>query len=400
MVGTIMTIGNKSTAATWLAVLSLTVTSFIMVTTELLPIGLLTGITTSLDVSIGSGGFMVSIPGVVAAIAAPVLGLISGKLDRRLLMLSLSALLILSNLLSALAVNYPMMLLSRFLLGICVGGYWSFSTHYGRQLVPEHSQGRAIAIIISGVSVGIICGVPAGALLGDLFGWRSVFFISTALTTLIFFAQLRLLKPVPASRAITVQDLLSPLRLPLARVGMIAIMLLFIGHFAAYTYLRPLLQQVFALSPSAISFHLLAYGVIGLIGTFTAERLAQRNLRATCMLVALMLASILTLAPSLSGFTGAIFMVLVWGLAFGAVPISATNWMFAAVPDAPEAGQALLVCVVQIAIASGAYLGGEIVDWKGVTSAISFGGILTLCSAVVFGLSFKMSTSSSTKLYP
>ena len=395
MTGKIMTSGNKPNSASWLAVLSLSVTSFIMVTTELLPIGLLTDITASLGVSIGSGGLMVTIPGVVAAIAAPVLGLISGRLDRRLLMLSLSVLLIISNLLSALAVNYSMMILSRFLLGICVGGYWSFSTNYGRHLVPEQSQGRALAIIISGVSVGVICGVPAGALLGDLFGWRSAFFISTALTTLIFLAQLRLLKPVPATRAITVADLLSPFRLPLARIGLIAIVLLFMGHFAAYTYLRPLLQQIFALSPSTISFQFLIYGAIGLLGTFAAGRLAQRNLRATCMLVALMLASILTLAPSLSGLTGATLMVLVWGLAFGAVPISATHWMFAAVPDAPEAGQALLVCVVQIALASGAWLGGEVVDWKGVTSAISLGGVLTLCAAVVFGLSFKVRAVSA-----
>lgn len=389
-----MKIGNKPTVSIWLAVLSLTVTSFVMVTTELLPIGLLTDITSSLSVSTGSGGLMVTIPGIVAAVAAPALGLVSGKLDRRLLMLGLSGLLIIANLLSTLAISYPMMLFSRFLLGICVGGYWSFSTHYGRHLVPEESQGRALAIIISGVSIGVVCGVPAGALLGNLFGWRTAFFIATALTVLIFVAQLRLLKPVPPSRAITVQDLLSPFRLPLARIGLIAIVLLFVGHFAAYTYLRPLLQQVFALSPSAISFQLLAYGSIGLVGTFAAERLAQRNLRATCLLVALILATILTVAPSLSGLTGATFMVLIWGLAFGAVPISATHWMFAAVPDAPEAGQALLVCVVQIALASGAFLGGEMVDWKGVTSAISLGGILTLCAAVVFGLSFNVRQAS------
>lgn len=285
--------------------------------------------------------------------------------------------------------------ISRLLLGICVGGYWSFSTHYGRHLVAEKNQGQALAIIISGVSVGIICGVPAGTLLGDLFGWRAVFFISTALTVTIFLAQLRLLKPLPATRAITVADLLSPFRLPLARIGLIAIVLLFMGHFAAYTYLHPLLQQVFALSPPMISFQLLIYGAIGLAGTFAAGRLAQHNLRATCMFVALMLASILTIAPSLSGLTGATLMVLVWGLAFGTVPISATHWMFATVPDAPEAGQALLVCVVQIALASGAWPGGEIVDWKGVTSAISFGGVITLCAAVVFGLSFKIRVASA-----
>lgn len=395
MSGNILNIRNKPTTSTWLAVFSLAVASFIMVTTELLPIGLLTNIAPSLDISIGSAGLMITIPGIVAAVAAPTLGILSGKLDRRVLMLSLSALLVIANLLSALAINYPMMLIGRFLLGICVGGYWSFASNYGRHLVSEEHQGRAIAIVLSGISVGVVCGVPAGSLLGDWFGWRFAFFIATALAGIIFLAQLRLLTSVPQTRAITIQDLLSPFRLPLARVGLLAIVLLFMGHFTAYTYLRPLLQHVFVLSPEVISFELLAYGAIGLVGTFVGARLTQSNLIATCMLVSLMLASILIIAPSLSGMAGATILVLGWGLAFGAVPIAATNWMFATVPDAPEAGQALLVCVGQIAIASGAFLGGEMVDWKGVTSAISMGGVLALCSAVVFGLCFKVRVTSA-----
>ncbi|MEX0633215.1 MFS transporter [Serratia ureilytica] len=82
---------------------------------------------------------MVTMPGIVAAVAAPVLSLASGRLDRRLLMLGLSLLLMVSNL-AALAVNFPMMLLGRVLLGICVGGFWSFAANYGRHLVPEASQ--------------------------------------------------------------------------------------------------------------------------------------------------------------------------------------------------------------------------------------------------------------------
>ncbi|MGF6189755.1 MFS transporter [Serratia sp. 2723] len=380
---------DKSASSPWLAIFSLAVACFVMVTTEFLPIGLLTNIAPSLDVSTGNAGLMVTIPGLVAAVAAPVLSLLSGRLDRRLLMLGLSVLLIISNLISALAVNFPMMLLGRVLLGVCVGGFWSFAANYGRHLVPVASQGRATALILSGISVGAVCGVPAGALIGDLFGWRAAFFGSSVLAGIVLLAQIRLLTSVPASRPVTPSDLLLPLRLPMARIGLIAIVLLFVGHFAAYTYLRPLLQQVFVLSPSAISLQLLAYGAIGLLGTFLGERLAEHNLRATFILITAMLASILMVSPFLSGIPGATLMVLVWGLAFGAVPVCATSWMFAAVPQAPEAGQALLVSVVQIALASGALLGGEVVDWQGVSSAMLFGGALILSAMLVFGWSLR-----------
>ncbi|EPK7595575.1 MFS transporter [Serratia marcescens] len=350
---------DKPASSPWPAIFSLTVACFVMVTTEFLPIGLLTNIAPSLGVSTGTAGLMVTMPGIVAAVAAPVLSLASGRLDRRLLMLGLSLLLMVSNLVAALAVNFPMMLLGRVLLGVCVGGFWSFAANYGRHLVPEASQGRATALILSGISVGVLL------------------------------AQLRLLTSVPPSRPVTPRDLVLPLRLPMARIGLIAIVLLFIGHFAAYTYLRPLLQQVFVLSPSAISLQLLAYGAIGLLGTFLGERLAEHSLRATFILIAAMLAGILIVSPLLSGLAGATLMVLVWGLAFGAVPVCATNWMFAAVPQAPEAGQALLVCVIQIALASGALLGGEVVDWQGVSSAMLFGGALILSATLVFGLSLR-----------
>lgn len=380
---------DNSALSPWPAIFSLTVACFVMVTTEFLPIGLLTNIAPSLGVSTGTAGLMVTMPGIVAAVAAPALSLISGRLDRRLLMLGLSLLLMVSNLVAALAVNFPMMLLGRVLLGICVGGFWSFAANYGRHLVPEASQGRAPALILSGISVGAVCGVPAGALIGDLFGWRAAFFGGAALAVGVLLAQLRLLTSVPPSRPVTPRDLVLPLRLPMARIGLIAIVLLFIGHFAAYTYLRPLLQQVFVLSPSAISLQLLAYGAIGLLGTFLGERLGEYSLRATFILIAAMLAGILIVSPLLSGLAGATLMVLVWGLAFGAVPVCATNWMFAAVPQAPEAGQALLVCVIQIALASGALLGGEVVDWQGVSSAMLFGGALILSATLVFGLSLR-----------
>lgn len=382
---------NKPASSPWLAIFSLTVACFVMVTTEFLPIGLLTNIAPSLDVSTGKAGLMVTTPGIVAAVAAPVLSLASGRLDRRLLMLGLSALLIISNLVSAMAVNFNMMLLGRVLLGVSVGGFWSFAANYGRHLVPEASQSRATALILSGISVGAVCGVPAGALIGDLFNWRVAFFGSALLAAIVLIAQIRLLTSVPPSRPVTPRDLLLPLRLPMARIGLIAIVLLFIGHFAAYTYLRPLLQQVFILSPSAISMQLLAYGAIGLLGTFLGERLAEHSLRATFILITTMLAGILIVSPFLSGIPGATLMVLVWGLAFGAVPVCAANWMFVAVPQAPEAGQALLVCVIQIALASGALLGGEVVDWQGVSSAMLFGGALTLSATLVFGWSWRSS---------
>jgi len=381
---------HSDSLSSWLAILSLAVTSFAMVTTEFLPIGLLTNISHSLQVSDGTAGLMVTLPGITAAISALLVGVAAGRLDRRNLMLLLTGLLLISNLLSALSVNFTMMLASRLLLGVCVGGFWSFATNYGRHLVPAASQGKAIAVILTGVSIGLVCGVPVGALMGDFLGWRSAFYATGLLSLLVLFAQLRLLRSVPAEQVVSLRDIASPLGLPMARVGLLAIGLLFIGHFSAYTYLKPLLLNVFALSPAMISLQLLVFGLIGILGTFIGERLASRSLHYTFILIVGLLALILLVSPWLSGIFGASLLVGIWGLVFGAVPVCATNWMFAAVPKAPEAGQSLLVFVIQVAIASGSLLGGEMVNLQGISGAIMFGGLVMLCSLFIFGLSLRV----------
>ncbi len=147
----------------WLAVGSIAVGTFAMVSTEFMPIGLLTDIARGLDVSDGTAGLMVTMPGVLAAFAGPALIVASGKLDRRTVLIALTTLLIASNLLAAFAPNFVTMLVARLMLGLCVGGFWTFAPAAATQLVPHASQARAMSIVLAGVSAATVLGVPAGS---------------------------------------------------------------------------------------------------------------------------------------------------------------------------------------------------------------------------------------------
>lgn len=375
---------NAATHAAWLAVGSLSVGTFAMVTTEFLPIGLLTDIATTLGVSNGTAGLMVTTPGLLATLAGPALIVASGRLDRRTVMLALSALLVASNLLAALAPNFATMVLARVFLGLAVGGFWTFAPAAATQLVPEASKARAMSIVLAGISAATVLGVPAGSLLGTLVGWRAAFVVTGVLAALVLLVQVWLLPAMPPARAIRPRDLLTPFARPLARVGLLVVLFMISGHFAAYTYLKPLLQQVFGLAPNAVSALLLVYGAVGFVGTFVGGTLVARSVRGTMLLATLLLATALLLATVLgSGFVPAALVVLVWGLGFGLVPVAATGWMLDALPDAQEAGQALLVSAFQIAIASGALLGGRVVDGWGITPTMGMSGLLVLAAAGV-----------------
>lgn len=373
-------------AASWLAVASLAVGAFSTVTTEFMPIGLLTNIAESLHVSAGTAGLMVTMPGVVAAVAGPVLIIASGRLDRRAVLLALTALLVASNLLAALAPNFATMLVARVLLGLCVGGFWTFAPGATSHLVPAAEQPRAMSYVLAGISAATVVGVPAGALLGDIAGWRAAFAMTAGFAVIVLGFQLRLLPPMPPARATRPRDLLAPFSHVGARIGLIVALLLVAGHFAAYTYLRPLLLQVYGLSAGAVTTLLLVYGVAGFIGTFVGGRLAARSIRGTTLLAALLVAAVLVYSGLIGGglVTGSL-VAFGWGTAFGLVPVAMTTWMLAALPDAPEAGQAVLVSAFQVAIASGALFGGVIVDGYGIGTAMLLAGGLAALSAAVVG---------------
>lgn len=371
----------------WLAVASLAISTFSSVTTEFLPIGLLTNIATSLHISEGVAGLMVTMPGLIAALTGPVLIIAAGRLDRRTVLLVLSLLLVVSNLLAALAPNLATMLLARVLLGMCVGGFWTFAPGATGHLVPVALQPRAMSYILAGISVATIAGVPAGAFLGNLAGWRMAFVASAILATTVLVLQTRVLPPMPPARAILLRDLLAPLAHAGARLGLIVTLLIVAGHFAAYTYLRPMLQQVYGLSSDDVTTLLLVYGVAGVAGTFLGGRLVTHSVRGTSLLAALMIASVLLFsALAGKGLTSGAAAAAVWGAAFGLVPVSMTTWMLKSLPDSPEAGQALMVSFFQIAISLGALIGGLVVDDFGVGGSLLLGGGLSVLAAVVIFL--------------
>lgn len=361
----------------WLAVLSIAIGAFVMVTSELLPVGLLTDISAGLHVTDGVAGLMMMMPAAVATFAAPIALIAAGRFDRRVVLCSLMALIICSNVVAALAPNFIVVLIGRFLLGICVGGFWTYATATGQRLVPPASASKAIAIVLTGISLGTVCGVPAGALIAEYFGWRMAFVSTAVLTGLVLLTQIAFLPRMPGNEAMRLSHLVAPLRHTMARVGLLVSVLVFIGQFASYTYLKAFLQQVSGLDGTLVAVLLLVYGLTGVVANFIGEWTTARSLKATMIGIAVIGGVIIPAFNLASGSSLAVSaLVAIWGLAFGIIPIAITVWMYKAAPDHPEAGQALLVSVVQIALSSGAAVGGRIVDWYGLPATMNFGGIM------------------------
>ncbi|MYM27270.1 MFS transporter [Duganella sp. CY15W] len=384
----------------WLAVLSVSIGAFALVTTEFLPVGLLPAIAAELGVTEGVAGMMVTVPGLVAALAAILVTVGIGKADRRYVIWSLTGMLLLSNVLVALSQSFPVVLASRALLGIGVGGFWAIGPALATRLVPAGSETRATSLVFAGVSVGTVAGVPAGALVGELFGWRVAFHAGAAVALLVLLAQMWLLPKLPAKQAITFRQLPELLRVQKARLGMIITLLIFVGQFAAYTYITPFLVQEAALSAKTISMLLLAYGAAGFAGNLIGGAVVARSVRTSLIATGLIMGLSTAAMPLLGhGLWGATALVVIWGIAFGMMPISVQTWIFQAAPHAMESGGAVFVATAQVALASGALVGGMAVDHFGVSSAMLVGGVLALAMALVTALRAREDGKSSVKLH-
>lgn len=372
-------------AQPWLmAVLSIAVGTFVLVTSEFLPVGLLTDIAASLKVTEGQAGLSVTIPGLVAAVAAPAIAMGAGRLDRRVLLWALMALLVASNVISAFATSLETLVLGRTLMGVGVGGFWAMAGALGMRLAGETRGPRAVAIIFAGIAVGTVFGVPAGALIGEAAGWRTAFALAAGVAVLVLLAQVLFLPRMPQSQGMTARNLIAPFAVPRARLGLLAALFTAGGHFAAYTYVQPFLQQVSQMNVGQITGLLLLFGVGGLIGNFLGGVAVERNVRLAMIGMAVSMgAAVLLLAVFGSDQLAASAAIALWGLAFGAMPISIQTWMFKAAPEAMETSGALLVTVFQVALASGALIGGLLVDHVGVTEAMVVGGLSALVTAAL-----------------
>jgi predicted MFS family arabinose efflux permease len=370
--------------ARWGAVTSLTLGVFGLVTAEFLPVSLLTPLSADLNVGTGVAGQSITTTAVIAAIAGPGVVIGTRHIDRRWTVLALTALLIVSSLIAAIASNIYTVFAARILLGIGLGGFWAMSGALAMRLVPPPLMPRAMAIIMAGVSLATVCAAPLGAWIGDTLGWRAAFYLSAAVGFVAFAVQAFTLPALPPTGHAGLGTLAAVMRRPAIRTGLITILLFVAGHFAGFTYIRPFLERVPQLDVETISLILLAYGVAGFFGNMLGGAVSERSPRLSIILfTSLVAAAAVILAIGGASLTVAATAIALWGLAFGAFPVSVQSFVARNAPDEAESAGSLVVSTFQVAISSGAVLGGLLIETEGPIAVVMFLAAASLLAASV-----------------
>ncbi|MFJ6391247.1 MFS transporter [Streptomyces sp. NPDC091972] len=382
----------------WLGVAAITASLFVFLTTELMPVGLLTPLSRSLDISVGVAGLMVTAQGVAAGLGVPFIVAWTRRVDRRLLLSTLLAVLALGNLITSVSPNYPLILATRLCMGFASGVFWAIGVSMAMWIVPERHASRAAAVVMSGISIATVVGIPLGTVIEAHTNWRTTFALWAGLSLLVFLAVAAVIPSLPSENAVPVREVFGlPATNGQLRTVLLIVVFFVLGHFGAYTFVRPYLEDEASVPAGFITAVLIIFGVGGAIGNFVAGYTVNRSLRGTFVVGLVgILTALLLLRTVGDGKSGAVVALVLWGLSFGAVQLSQINMTLAAAPETFEAAMSLNTMAYNTCIALGALFGGLFVDHVGVTSVIWFGVVLAGASLLLrLGTGREKRTSTS-----
>jgi predicted MFS family arabinose efflux permease len=353
---------EQQQAPRWWAVVAVMIGIFLLVTAEQLPIGLLSQVASSMDVTPGMAGLMVTVPGVVAAFSAPLLPVAVGRLDRRIMLTVLMVVMVTGSVLSAFASSFILLLAARVLVGLSIGGFWAVAGSIAPRLVPEAQVPKAMTMIFGGVAAASVLGVPLGTLLGDLSSWRVAFGALGGLSLLTAVALWCWLPPLPPREPVRLRVLAQQFSNRGVRVAILTTGFVVIGHFAAYTFISPILQEISGISQRHVSSLLLLYGAAGIAGNIAAGMFAGRHPYRAVLAIPSLLLIVVAVFPLLGvQSSSGVMLLMVWGAVFGSVSVSIQTWILRTAPNT-EAATALMAFTFNMSIGLGAMVGGQVVD--------------------------------------
>jgi DHA1 family inner membrane transport protein len=342
--------------------LALAVCAFGIGVTEFAPMGLLPLIAADLKVSIPTAGLLISGYALGVLVGAPLLTLPTGKIPRKSLLMGLLGLFILGNLISAVSVNYPMLMAGRVVTSLCHGSFFGIGSIVAAGLVEPNRRAGAVAAMFTGLSIANIIGVPFCTWLGQHFGWRAAFWAITVMGVVAAVALQAALPHQPASGDIDVKRELKALASPAVLLALLTTVLSSAAMFTVFTYIAPILQNVTRVSPSFITGVLLVYGVGLTIGNSLGGRYADKSLNGTLIVVlSALTALLLVFAWNMSFPIPAAVTIFAWGIATFATVAPLQTRVMTVAAKSPNLASSMNIGAFNLGNAMGAALGASVI---------------------------------------
>ncbi len=348
-----------------LPLIALFLAAFAFGTTEFVIAGVLPEVADGLGVSVPTAGYLVSGYALGIAIGGPLLTLLTPNVARRTLLLCLTAAFTLGQIACALAPDFFSMLMLRVAVAVAHGTYFGVAMVVATGLVRTEQRGMAVALVLAGLTVSGIVGVPAGTAIGNIWGWRATFWAMTALGVL---AAIAIAALIPATKAVTAPP--AGLRREVGVLGrqqvwtsLIVMLMLMMGQFVPYTYITPLLQEVTGLTANLVPWVLLASGIGATLGVFAGGKVAGRRLMPALIAMLALQAVVLTAMFAASPYPlPMIAVIVIWGGVNFSIGTAVQTRILAWTADAPNLASSLIPSGFNVGIAIAAFVGATMLN--------------------------------------
>ncbi|MRT11928.1 sugar transporter [Enterobacteriaceae bacterium RIT711] len=356
-----MTISNVSRKTAWLRVVTLAVAAFIFNTTEFVPVGLLSDIASSFGMQTAEVGIMLTIYAWVVALMSLPFMLLTSQVERKRLLIGIFTLFIASHVLSFVAWNFTVLVISRIGIAFAHAIFWSITASLAIRMAPAGKKAQALSLIATGTALAMVLGLPLGRVVGQYFGWRTTFFAIGVIAALTLFCVIKLLPKLPSEHSGSLKSLPLLFKRPALMSLYVLVAVVVTAHYTAYSYIEPFVQTVAGLSANVATFLLLVLGGAGIIGSVMFGKLGNRHssmlVSGSIGLLVLCLALLLPAAQSTINLT---ILSLFWGIAIMIITLGMQVKVLALAPDATDVSMALFSGIFNLGIGAGALLGNQV----------------------------------------
>ncbi|EGH8506927.1 sugar transporter [Salmonella enterica] len=381
-----MTINPVSRKVAWLRVVTLAIAAFIFNTTEFVPVGLLSDIAESFHMQTAQVGIMLTIYAWVVAVMSLPFMLLTSQMERRKLLICLFVLFIASHVLSFLAWNFTVLVISRIGIAFAHAIFWSITASLAIRLAPAGKRAQALSLIATGTALAMVLGLPIGRVVGQYFGWRTTFFAIGMGALITLLCLIKLLPKLPSEHSGSLKSLPLLFRHPALMSLYVLTVVVVTAHYTAYSYIEPFVQNVAGLSANFATVLLLILGGAGIIGSLVFGKLGNRHASSLVSIaIALLVVCLLLLLPAADSEAHLAILSIFWGIAIMVIGLGMQVKVLALAPDATDVAMALFSGIFNIGIGAGALVGNQVsLHWS--MSAIGYIGAIPACAALVWAV--------------
>ncbi|HHI9633422.1 TPA: sugar transporter [Salmonella enterica subsp. enterica serovar Infantis] len=381
-----MTINPVSRKVAWLQVVTLAIAAFIFNTTEFVPVGLLSDIAESFHMQTAQVGIMLTIYAWVVAVMSLPFMLLTSQMERRKLLICLFVLFIASHVLSFLAWNFTVLVISRIGIAFAHAIFWSITASLAIRLAPAGKRAQALSLIATGTALAMVLGLPIGRVVGQYFGWRTTFFAIGMGALITLLCLIKLLPKLPSEHSGSLKSLPLLFRRPALMSLYVLTVVVVTAHYTAYSYIEPFVQNVAGLSANFATVLLLILGGAGIIGSLVFGKLGNRHASSLVSIaIALLVVCLLLLLPAADSEAHLAILSIFWGIAIMVIGLGMQVKVLALAPDATDVAMALFSGIFNIGIGAGALVGNQVsLHWS--MSAIGYIGAIPACAALVWAV--------------